>query len=47
MCVHAALSREECDNWVKALRHVVHHNNFASHLLTHRSVTVGCVFNQR
>ena len=32
----AALCREECDAWVRALRHVMHHNNFSSHLLSHR-----------
>ncbi|XP_064393377.1 1-phosphatidylinositol 4,5-bisphosphate phosphodiesterase gamma-1-like [Halichondria panicea] len=32
----AALSREESDAWVKALRHVTHPNNFSSGLITHR-----------
>ena len=38
VCACVALSREECDHWVRALRHVMHPNNFGSHLLTHRSV---------
>lgn len=33
-----ALCRDECDAWVRALRHVMHPNNFGSHLLTHRYV---------
>eukprot|EP00731_Ephydatia_muelleri_P027125 Em0018g1225a len=32
----AALCRDECDAWVKALKHVTLAGNFASHLLTHR-----------
>jgi phosphatidylinositol phospholipase C gamma-1 len=32
----AALCRDECDAWLKALRHITHSVNFCSHMLTHR-----------
>jgi phosphatidylinositol phospholipase C gamma-1 len=32
----AALCRDECDAWLKALRHITHPANFSSHIMTQR-----------
>ena len=39
ICVSPALCRDECDAWLKALRHITHPANFSSHIMTQRYIT--------